>query len=382
MLAWLLLLSALFLAYANGANDNFKGVATLYGSGTLGYRSALALATVATFAGSLCALYLSQGLLANFSGKGLVPPDVLAQPAFLLAVGTGAATTVIFATRLGFPISTTHSLVGGLIGAGVASTGAQVNYAMLGSTFFLPLFVSPFLAFALGAILYRVLKKSAQGFGLTKQSCLCVGQPKRYVPVQVREANSANGVGPSQLATAPAIDAPALTITTAQLDQCVDLYTDRVWGITVQRVLDLGHLLSGATVSFARGLNDTPKIAGLVAVGAVLDIHWNLAAIAVAMALGGILQAARVARTMSQEITPMSHGQGFSANMVTGFLVLVASRFGIPVSTTHVSVGAVFGIGAVTGVANKKVVRSILMSWLITLPVAMGFSALSYSLIA
>ena len=83
----LLFAAALFLAYANGANDNFKGVATLYGSRTLGYRAAIGLATIATFAGAICALFLAQGLVASFSGKGLVPQDTAGAADFLMAVG-------------------------------------------------------------------------------------------------------------------------------------------------------------------------------------------------------------------------------------------------------------------------------------------------------
>src|SRR3972149_4721433 len=94
------------LAYANGANDNFKGVATLSGSGSTDYRKALVLATATTFLGSLTALYIGEGLVTTFSGKGLVPDSAIQDPSFLFAVGAGAAGTVLIATRLGFPVST------------------------------------------------------------------------------------------------------------------------------------------------------------------------------------------------------------------------------------------------------------------------------------
>ena len=91
MLIVILLMTVLALAYANGANDNFKGVATLFGSGTCTFRKALAWATVTTLAGSLLALVLAHGLVENFKGKGLVPDAVTKQPIFLLAVALGAA---------------------------------------------------------------------------------------------------------------------------------------------------------------------------------------------------------------------------------------------------------------------------------------------------
>ncbi|HXI50008.1 MAG TPA: inorganic phosphate transporter, partial [Candidatus Saccharimonadales bacterium] len=117
----LLFLAICFLAYSNGANDNFKGVASLFGSRTTNYRTALSWATVTTGAGSLAAIFLAQALLKKFSGKGLVPDALTTQPQFLLAVALGAGGTVILATLLGFPISTTHGLTGALVGAGMVT---------------------------------------------------------------------------------------------------------------------------------------------------------------------------------------------------------------------------------------------------------------------
>src|SRR5438874_282188 len=145
----LTLLAVLFLAYSNGGNDNFKGVATLYGSGTCSYRSALAWATVTTLAGSLLALWLARGLIESFKGKGLVPDSITTQPAFLVAVSLGAALTVLLATRLGLPVSTTHALTGGLVGAGLLASAGEIKFAVLGRSFFLPLLLSPVIALAL-----------------------------------------------------------------------------------------------------------------------------------------------------------------------------------------------------------------------------------------
>jgi len=85
-----------------------------------------------------------------------------------------------------------------------------------------------------------------------------------------------------------------------------------------------------------------------------------------------------VAETMSHKITVMNHGQGFSANLATGFLVMAASLFGLPVSTTHVSVGALFGIGLTSRQADFRVIRNIMLSWLVTLPCAAIIGALVY----
>ena len=111
-------------------------------------------------------------------------------------------------------------------------------------------------------------------------------------------------------------------------------------------------------------------MAALLLVVQAFDIRRGLVLVAVAMALGGVLNARRVAETMSHKITGMNHGQGFSANLATGILVILASTFGLPVSTTHVSVGALFGIGVTTRQADDRVVSGILLSWLLTLPCA------------
>src|SRR6266508_2112292 len=122
----LVCLATCFLAYSNGANDNFKGVASLFGSRTCSYRTAISWATVTTFAGSIISIFFAQMLLAKFSGKGIVPDHVVGSNYFLLAVAVGAGFTVITATLTGFPISTTHALTGAIIGCGVVVVGSEI----------------------------------------------------------------------------------------------------------------------------------------------------------------------------------------------------------------------------------------------------------------
>jgi inorganic phosphate transporter, PiT family len=146
MLTLCLLFAVCFVAYSNGANDNFKGVASLFGSRTCSYRTAIGWATVTICTGSLAAVFLAQELLKTFSGRGLVPEALTASPAFVVAVALGTGLTVVLATRLGLPISTTHGLTGALVGAGFVAVGGQVNLAGLGKAFVLPLLLSPLLA--------------------------------------------------------------------------------------------------------------------------------------------------------------------------------------------------------------------------------------------
>ncbi len=100
--------------------------------------------------------------------------------------------------------------------------------------------------------------------------------------------------------------------------------------------------------------------------------------VAIAMAVGGILNAAKVAETMSSKISKFNNGRGFTANLVTGMLVIGASAFGLPVSTTHVSVGSIYGIGIANKTANNKEISKIGLSWILTLPIAAILSAMFY----
>jgi PiT family inorganic phosphate transporter len=145
--------------------------------------------------------------------------------------------------------------------------------------------------------------------------------------------------------------------------------------------LDTAHYLSAGAVSFARGLNDTPKIAALLLAGNLVAPNIAIGVVAVTMAVGGLVSARRVAATMSYRVTEMNPGQGFTANLITALLVIGASRFSLPVSTTHVSCGSLFGIGAVTGQAHWKVIGNIVLAWVITLPLSGTLAALSVTVL-
>jgi PiT family inorganic phosphate transporter len=364
----LLFLAVCFLAYSNGANDNFKGVASLYGSKTTGYRTAIWWAAVTTFSGSICALSFAQTLLGKFSGKGLVPDQIVGSEPFLLAVALGAGLTVILATVTGFPVSTTHGLTGAIVGAGLVAVGTEVNFRSLGDGFLLPLLLSPILAVILAASLYLFFHLVRLRLGITKEWCFCAGAKQEMVPIPQ----------PASVMTFQSAGAPAFDVCVGEPSQCARRYAGSFLGVNSQQGMDAAHFLSAGVVSFARGLNDTPKIAALLLVVKGLDIRYGLEAVALLIAVGGLLSARKVAETVSLKITAMNHGQGFSANLSTGILVILASTHGLPVSTTHVSVGSLFGIGLTTGKANVRVALGILLSWFLTLPCAALIAALVY----
>lgn len=358
----------LFLAYSNGANDNFKGVATLFGSGTTLYRPALTLATMATFAGSLCSIFLVAVLVKSFSGKGLVSDEIAGSTDFLLAVALGSGATVMLATVLGFPISTTHSLIGALIGAGIVGVGRAIDLGVLGRNFFLPLLMSPLVAVTLSGVFYLAFRFARRSLGVTKETCICVGERDQVVTVAESASNLSLRSGlPLQIAV-------------GNTENCAERYAGTVLGIDAQRALDVAHYFSAGSVCFARGLNDTPKIVALLLASKALELRIGMLVVAVCIGVGGLLNARKVAETMSKKITPLNSGQGFTANLVTALLVGFASRWGMPVSTTHVSVGSLFGIGLVTREANPRVVSGILLSWLMTLPVAAILGGVIYAM--
>jgi PiT family inorganic phosphate transporter len=332
---------------------------------------ALSWATITTFAGSIMSIFLAQTLLKKFSGKGIVPDQFVGSEYFLLAIAIGAGLTVILATLTGFPISTTHALTGAIIGSGFVAVGRAVNLSALGKGFVLPLLLSPILAIAIAGILYIVFHALRVATGTNKEWCICVGTEERVVArpqpssaFVLREVTS------------------AITLAVDEQENCRERYAGSFFGITSQQIMDTAHFLSAGTVSFARGLNDTPKIVALLLLWKTLDIRWGFAAVAITMAIGGLLNARKVAEMMSKKITAMNHGQGFTANLTTALLVIAASLYGLPVSATHVSVGSLFGIGLTTGRANLRTINAIVLSWLVTLPCAMIAAGTTYWLIA
>lgn len=366
-----LVIIVLFLAYANGANDNFKGVATLYGSGTTTYRNALIWATLTTLAGAAVAIVLSSGLVASFSGKGLVADSVAGQTHFSLAVVAGAAVTVMLATLLGFPISTTHALTGGLIGTGLLASTDGIHLKALWTSFFMPLLISPVLAFGLAVVICPWLIPLLSRQKLKRESCVCIAT-----------AAQASGLAsPAGAAVATRTSAFEIVTSDAGKADCVQRFDGRVIGGEVGKGMDNLHFLSAGIVCFARASNDAPKIAAVLLLGGGLAPGTGIGLVAVAMAVGGLLHSRRIAETMSNKVTTMNANQGLLANVITGSLVVLASKIGVPVSTTHVSCGSIFGLGAASGQGRWKVIASILAAWVTTLPVAAGLGAGFYLLI-
>lgn len=337
------------LAVANGANDNGKPVATLIGSGVLTQRRGLGLAFWTTLAGALAAAWWSGTLLRAFSGQGLVSVQVMAHPAFLPSVGLAALGTVALATRLELPVSTTHALVGGLVGAGLVLGHGTVMWRALFIKMAGPMLLSPVVA--MGAAWLLAYLSRAMSSARTFNACVCV-QPGLELNAG---GEGAMGQALLQAGTVEACEASGSAVLA-----------------TTAKMLRGLHLVSAGAVSFSRGLNDTPKIAALLLPLSLLTGSAPVVVVAVAMALGGWFFAQGVTRTMSQEIVDLDGREPEAAggNLTTAFLVLLASRWGLPVSTTHVATGAMVGGGLSRGEFRLATLRNIVLAWTTTLPLA------------
>lgn len=366
----LLLLGVVALAYANGANDISKGVATLVGSGVAQYRRAILWGTAWTLVGSLAAGIFSKALVATFSNE-VITSHVQLPDAFPMAVLIGAIGWVLLATRMGLPVSTTHAIIGALCGATIIAFGWRgiLWASSLGNKFLLPLLFSPLISLAALWILFPAMQ-----FALSplNKKCACAETRRRQILAAASSAGTVLG----------AVDLPAMRVVVDHFDDCQARSTV-IAGIALGDGL---HWLSSGLTSFARGLNDAPKIVAL-GLALTLTLHRDstslFVVVSLAMGLGSILAGQRVTETLAEKITPMNPIEGLSANLITSFLVAFASHWGLPVSTTHVSAGAITGVGLCRKqrAVQWSTVWTLLQAWVITLPASAALAAAALPLL-
>jgi PiT family inorganic phosphate transporter len=357
MVAAALLLLMVILAFANGANDVSKGIATLVGSGVTNYRRAVLWGSLCTVAGAIAAGFLTQALVSTFNGKGLLVQP-LATPSFLLAVALGAAGWLIIATRTGLPVSTTHSLAGALLGTALVAVGFEgIVWRAVASKIAVPLLLSPVLALLLFFAILPALRPFTARF---TRYCVCV---------QAVPASLATPDGVTFRQPFPALQAgPA--------DDCLA-------PVARVGVVDSLHWISSGAASFFRGVNDAPKI---LAIGASAGVLAGLSSsglyllVALAMGTGSVMAGFRVTRTLAENVATIEPQNGLAANVVTSLLVGLASRLALPVSTTHVSSGAIVGAGLSRGGTGVhwRTVGGMLGAWVVTLPVSAVIASVAY----
>ena len=385
MITILLFLSVIMLSFANGANDVSKGIATLVGSGITNYKKAIVWGTIWTMAGAIVAAFFALEMVKTFSVGGIVKSTANLNQVFPVAVALGAFIWVIFASKTGFPVSTTHSITGALCGVGIVAVGFDgVTWSVLEKKIFLPLAFSPVAALGISWLLFPLIQKVSLR---AERYCVCleVREGISYKPLLDKPVLIPDLIGDVEgsgaIVAVSHIDPfPQATLLAAEKTACSESLVSPIRF----EFLDLFHWLSSGMTSFTRGLNDAPKIAAIIvgvgALGAHLPSSVSFLAIALAMGIGSIVSGLRVTETLAEKVTPMTPQEGFAANLTTSILVGIATRFGLPVSTTHVSSGAIIGIGLKHGkkTVRWKVVFEMILAWIITLPFSALIALLSY----
>jgi len=383
-----------FMAWGVGANDVANAMGTSVGSRALTLKQAILIAILFEFAGA----YLAGGAVTATIRKGIIEPSLLAGNPELLVFGMMAALLaagiwLLVATHFGWPVSTTHSIVGAIVGfAAVGISMEAVHWAKVG-TIVASWVVSPVTAGIIAFFLFRSVQK------LILDTENPFANAKRYVPyyiflvgfiiamVTFTKGLKHIGLHLSWFQSA-GVSVIIGLITMAigifmQRKIKVDPSADREFHFTsVEKVFGVLMLFTACAMAFAHGSNDVANAVGPLAaiVGVVSaggEVAQKTAMPAWILLLGGagivaglVMYGHKVIATVGQNITELTPSRGFAATLAAASTVVVASGTGLPISTTHTLVGAVLGVGLARGLAalNLKVVGTIFVSWIVTLP--------------
>ena len=394
ILLWLTIAFGFFMAWGVGANDVANAMGTSVGAGALTIKQAVIVAAIFEFAGA----YLAGGQVTSTIRKGIIDPVIFTNSPELLVYGMisallAAAIWLMVASLKGWPVSTTHSIVGSIVG--FAAVGISVDAVSWGSvgTIVLSWVTSPLCAGILSFILYR----SVQILILDTDEPFA--RAKKYIPyymflvgfvmsmVTFVKGLSHVGLDLSFMESAFYSIGVGLIIVvigvTLQSKITIDENADKDFHYaSVEKVFAVLMIFTACGMAFAHGSNDVANAIGpLAAVNSVIASGGQIssqAAIPVwILFLGGagittglIMYGHKVIATIGKSITHLTPSRGFAAELAAGTTVVMASATGMPISTTHTLVGAVLGVGFAKGIAaiNMRVVRTIFISWVITLP--------------
>ncbi len=394
----------LFMAWGIGANDVANAMGTSVGSGALTIKQAIIIAMVFEFAGA----YLAGGEVTSTIRKGIIDASFFVDSPELLVFGMisalfAAATWLLIASALGWPVSTTHSIVGAIVG--FAAMGVSVDAVtwskvggIVGSWIITPL-ISGVIAF--------IIFNSAQKLIFDTDKPL--QQAKRWVPMYMFLAGfvlalvtikkglkhlnlhigNADGFIYAAITAVIVALIGKFFISRLKFDESAALKTHYA---NVEKVFAILMIVTACAMAFAHGSNDVANAIGpLAAVVSIVDNGGEISAkSAIAwwiLPLGGFGIVAglaifghKVIATIGQGITHLTPSRGFAAELAAACTVVIASGAGLPISTTQTLVGAVLGVGMARGIAaiNLGVVRNIVVSWVITLPVGAGLSIIFF----
>lgn len=383
-----------FMAWGIGANDVANAMGTSVGSKALTIKQAVIVATIFEFAGA----FLAGGEVTQTIRKGIIDANLLASTPELLIYGMlasllAAGIWLLVATYFGWPVSTTHSIVGAVVGFAAVGIGMEaVHWGKVGSIA-ISWVVSPLLA---GSIAYGLFM-SVQKLIMDTENPF--NSAKRYVPVYIFLASfiitlvtvfkGLKHVGLELSTFESYLLAVVIGLTIAMASKVyinrieIDPLADRDFHFTnVEKVFSVLMMVTACAMAFAHGSNDVANAVGPIA--AVVSIVENDGAIAqksllpiwililggVGIVIGLVTYGHKVIATIGTRITELTPSRGFAATLAAATTVVLASGTGLPVSTTHTLVGAVLGVGLARGIAalDMRVIRTIFMSWVITLP--------------
>ena len=394
----------LFMAWGIGANDVANAMGTSVGSRALTLRQAIVIAAVFEFLGAV----LAGGQVTATIRKGIIDPGLLASTPEILVFGMlasllAAAVWLVVASYFGWPVSTTHSIVGAIVGFAIVGVGiAAVQWGTVGSIV-ASWVVSPLLAGSLAFGLFRSVQR------LIFDAEDPFRAAKRFVPMYIflvgfiialvtllkglKHVGLELSLGESYFlaATAGLITMAIGAIAVRRIHVQAD--ADRDFSFTsVERVFAVLMVFTACAMAFAHGSNDVANAIGPVAaiVGVVqsggevvqqsaLPV-WILMVGAVGIVTGLATYGYRVMAVIGERITELTPSRGFAATLAAATTVVLASGTGLPISTTHTLVGAVLGVGIARGIAaiNMRVAQNIFMSWIVTLPAGAILSMLFF----
>ncbi len=383
----------LFMAWGIGANDVANAMATSVGSGALTIKQAILVAAVFEFAGAV----LAGGEVTSTIRKGIVDASLLEGQEELLIYGMLAAllsagTWLLIASRKGWPVSTTHSIVGAIVGFAAVGIGIDaVQWSKVG-TIVMSWVVSPLTSGFIAFLIYM----SVQKLILHQEDPLA--KAKRYVPIYIFFAaftitlvtilKGLKHVGLDlelkqsyMLATGIAAAIAVLGsifISRIQPDKKAEKHQHFY---TVERVFGVLMVVTACGMAFAHGSNDVANAIGPLAavistattgsIAAKSSLPWWVLAIGGGGIVVGLATYGRhVIATVGKKITQLTPSRGFAAELAAATTIVIASGTGIPISTTHTLVGAVLGVGLARGIdaIDLRVVSRIFVSWVITIP--------------
>ena len=383
-----------FMAWGVGANDVANAMGTSVGSKAITVKQAIIIATIFEFAGA----FLAGGQVTATIRKGILDADVVAGTPELLVYGMlasllAAGIWLLVASRFGWPVSTTHSIIGAIVGFAAVGIGMEVvQWGKVGSIA-MSWVVSPLLAGTIAFALFISVQKLILG---TEDP---LGNAKRYVPIYiffvgfvvalVTIFKGLKHVG-LHLSTAESYGAAALVGIAATLigismikRLSFDPEADRDFHFTnVEKIFAVLMMFTACAMAFAHGSNDVANAIGpLAAVVSIVEHDgvvtqksalpmWILALGGLGIVIGLMTYGKKVMATIGTQITELTPSRGFAATLAAATTVVLASGTGLPISTTHTLVGAVLGVGLARGIAaiNLNMVRTIFISWVVTLP--------------